>query len=173
VESTLQAGIRSAEVTLRFLLEELPPSEKPIIPPLDPDLRIDCMNGSDAVYLVDQWKWQYRGSFGASTPSWVFPADVDGTLVVLQGAHPGQLIRDRVLLRANSDVIPSSEMVKKIESLKRSLKGIRVEEAAGPRISFISEVDLAGGMTLREFKGRIQRFARAVAPHVKPRRGAF
>jgi hypothetical protein len=162
VEATLQTSIARIEESLRNLLEELPPSEKPNIPPLDPSLRIDCMNGDDAEYLIDKWKWQYRGAFGGSSPSWIYPAHVDGTLVVLQGA-----CRDSVLLRANSDVIQSSEIAERVESLKRSLKGIRVEEAAGPRISFISEVSLSGGITVREFKARIQQFARGVSPHVK------
>jgi len=130
--------------------------------------RVSSMDQKTMSRLVDDWTWTYRGGWGASGPSWVVPADVDGVLIFLKGAHPGRPEPSKLLLTANGTVPKGRDPKRTLANVKKAVAPVAVGAYDSHRYYLETVIDLTRGVTLNEVKSRIRAFAGTVRPYVDP-----
>ncbi len=165
---TLKTMIDDYGYALSDLQREVPPAKDGKVTKLDEDQTVDCLDPGDVAFLVDYWGWTYRGSFGSSGPTIPVPAEVNGTMIVIDRPHPGYLIRDHLVLSARQAVAKNVDGAALVAGLKKKFPNIQVEIDAYGNLDCRKELDLSGGMKLSKLKSEIKDFANKVGPYVKP-----
>jgi len=135
---------------------------------LDESQSVDCLDPGDVAFLVEHWNWTYRGGFGFSGPTIPVPAEVDGTMIVIDRPHPGYLIRSHLVLSAGQAVAKDVDGAALVARLKKKFPTIQIEIDAYGNLDCRKELDLSGGMKLSKLRSEIKDFANKVGPYVKP-----
>lgn len=144
------------------LTSEYPPAPADAKPfPVDEDQKVDCLHFEDLAYLMASWNWTYPYGMGFSGPVIPTVGKIDGVVVFMSQPHPGFLIRDRIALSAQGTATDAK--VNLVQLAKQNIKMIQNE--GEPKVTFTSEIDLAGGMKLKDFKARLREFAKSVKPY--------
>lgn len=153
---------------LRRLQDLVPPDPNPKAPVLDESKKIDYLDGLDAEFLVEQWKWQPRNrGYGGSFISWATFMETEGVLLCMQGAHPGEPDLNRVLLTSGGEVPKGVVPEEFAREVARKVFPIDVQLIAGTAFQLHQTIDLSSGITIRDLKRQIQAFARKVKPFAR------
>lgn len=125
--------------------------------PLDMDRRIDLVSERDLHVLWKAWKWENPLTYGGG-PTWFCVVLVEGVRIRFTPAAYNMRLEAWTLTAVASVPRPAGEEVPRWrERLPGALPGFVVEDDSA-RLS--RTIELAGGVTLTEFKRRIEALAR-------------
>jgi len=129
------------------------------------DETIYRLDGDTMGSLVRKWGWVYKGPWGSSGPSWVEPAQIQGVLVFLRGAHPGHPVPERIRVTMQSEVPKGLDAKRYIAEATKRVAPVHVGLFSETRFYMDTEIDLAKGMRPGELKRRLVNFAATVKPY--------
>jgi hypothetical protein len=134
---------------------------------LDENQRIDALDDYDMRFLIKHWGWAYKGGFGGSSPTWMVPSTIKGLMVVIAPAHPGKLIRNQLFVGASFEARAGIDAESHAKTIRAKLKGWEVSVFSETRLGVSLTIDMAGGISLRTVKNRLEDFANKVSPFAK------
>lgn len=161
VDTTFRA-VRSAvaqQAMLFFALDlELPSSKDKQQGQINLDQVVTALDGEDLDDLTKAWGWQSNRGFGFSGPVMPVLADANGVTFWLSNAHPGQLLRDVIVARADGQTVAKGVDVRAVE---KRLPGLEVQTYEHwTHLTYT--IKLEGGVKLKKLKANLQEYMRIV-----------